>query len=79
MIPSESRCRGLTELIEQKQYFLIHAARQTGKTTLLLDLVKQLNKEGRYYALYCSLGTAQGTIRPLSKVGVAHLILLDKA
>ncbi len=60
MIPSESRCRGLTELIEQKQYFVIHAARQTGKTTLLLDLVKKLNNEGRYYALYCSLLCSQG-------------------
>jgi len=64
MIPSESRCRGLTELIEQKQYFVIYAARQSGKTTLLLDLVKQLNLEGRYYALYCSLETAQGIIDP---------------
>jgi len=45
MIPSESRCRGLTDLIDQKQYFVIHAARQTGKTTLLLDLVKKLNRE----------------------------------
>ena len=60
MIPSESRCRGLAALIEQKQYFVIHAARQSGKTTLLLELVNQLNNEGRYHALYCSLLCSQG-------------------
>jgi hypothetical protein len=42
-------------LIAQEQYFVIHAARQTGKTTLLLDTTRRLNAEGEYYALYCSL------------------------
>lgn len=43
-----------------EQYFVIHAARQSGKTTYLLDLTKKLNTEGKYYALYCSLETLQG-------------------
>jgi len=60
MIPSESRCGGIIELIEQKQYFVIHAARQSGKTTFLLDLTRKLNDDGRYHALYCSLESAQG-------------------
>jgi len=64
MIPSASRCKGLAALIEQKQYFVIHAARQSGKTTLLLELVNQLNNEGRYHALYCSLESVQGIIEP---------------
>jgi len=38
----------------------MHAARQSGKTTLLLDLVQELNASGEYYAIYCSLETAQG-------------------
>jgi len=59
MLPSESRCKGLAELIEQKQYFVIHAARQSGKTTLLLDLVRNLNDSGKYHALYCSLESVQ--------------------
>jgi AAA+ ATPase superfamily predicted ATPase len=49
-------------LIEQEQYFVIHAARQTGKTTLLLELIKQLNETGDYYVLYCSLETLQGVV-----------------
>ncbi len=59
MLPAQERLANLLDLIEQKQYFVIHAARQSGKTTLLLDLVKQLNDSGDYYALYCSLESIQ--------------------
>ena len=48
----------LTELINTKQYYVIHAARQTGKTTLLINLANQINNEGKYYAVYCSLENA---------------------
>ena len=41
--------REIFTLIDQEQYFVIHAARQSGKTTLLLELNKQINKAGRYY------------------------------
>ncbi len=64
MLPAQERCRGLLNLIERKQYFVIHAARQSGKTTLMLDLMRQLNDTGDYYALYCSLEIAQGIIDP---------------
>lgn len=60
MLPAQARCEGLPELIEQEHYFIIHAARQSGKTTLLLDLAEQLNHSGDYYALYCSLEALQG-------------------
>jgi len=72
MIPSELRCRGIAELIEQEQYFVIHAARQSGKTTLLLDLVKRLNDEGKYYALYCSLESVQRIDDP--KEGIPAIV-----
>ncbi|MDR0815106.1 MAG: AAA-like domain-containing protein [Bacteroidales bacterium] len=64
MIEASSRLTGVVELISQKQYFVIHAARQSGKTTFLLDLANRLNREGKYYALYCSLEGAQGVIDP---------------
>lgn len=35
-------------LIEAERYFVLHAPRQTGKTTCLLALMKHLNKQGRY-------------------------------
>ncbi|GHT00639.1 hypothetical protein FACS1894139_15420 [Planctomycetales bacterium] len=50
-------------LIDDAQYFVIHAARQSGKTTLLQDLVRNLHG-GDYYALYCSLESVQGIIDP---------------
>ncbi|MEN8217220.1 MAG: ATP-binding protein [Pseudomonadota bacterium] len=64
MLPSQDRCKGIYNLIEQKQYFVIHAARQSGKTTLLLELAQELNEADDYYALYCSLETAQGISEP---------------
>lgn len=64
MIPSEQRCKGVVALIDQKQYFVIHAARQSGKTTLLKELNKRLNNEGNYYVLYCSLESVQGIVEP---------------
>ncbi|GBU23888.1 hypothetical protein R83H12_00507 [Fibrobacteria bacterium R8-3-H12] len=50
----------LADLIDSKQYFVIHAARQSGKTTLLKELVRKINAEGSYHALYCSLEAVQG-------------------
>ena len=46
-------------LIEQKKYFLLHAPRQTGKTTCLLALAEFLNRQGRYRALYVNIEVAQ--------------------
>ena len=46
-------------LIAQKKYFLLHAPRQTGKTTCLLALADYLNREGRYRAVYANLEGAQ--------------------
>jgi hypothetical protein len=76
MLPPLERCSGLIDLIEQNQYFVIHAARQSGKTTLLLELIRQLNKEGNYHALYCSLETVSGLNEP--KEGIPAIIRVIK-
>ncbi len=64
MIDSSERLKAVMPLIQQNQYFVIHAARQSGKTTLLLDLTAQFNNSSRYYALYCSLEALQGVTDP---------------
>ena len=46
-------------LIEQKKYFVLHAPRQTGKTTCLLELMDYINKKGKYKCLYCNVEAAQ--------------------
>ena len=46
-------------LIDDKRYFVLHAPRQTGKTTSLIALMRRLNEEGRYRALYVNIESAQ--------------------
>ena len=46
-------------LIAQKKYFVLHAPRQTGKTSCLLALMKLLNESGQYRALYANVETGQ--------------------
>ncbi|MDG4549085.1 MAG: ATP-binding protein [Candidatus Contendobacter sp.] len=41
-------------LIEQQKYFILHAPRQTGKTSCLLALVEFLNGTGRYRCVYAN-------------------------
>ena len=50
----------ILSLIAQKKYFVLHAPRQTGKTTCLLALMDYLNKEGKYSCLYINVEAAQG-------------------
>jgi len=64
MLDAENRLTDIRELIGNKQYFVIHAARQSGKTTLLNSLEQTINREGRYYALYCSLEAVQSFPEP---------------
>ncbi|MBF0259497.1 MAG: ATP-binding protein, partial [Desulfamplus sp.] len=47
-------------LIGQKKYFILHAPRQTGKTSCMLELMHHLNKEDKYTCLYVNIEAAQG-------------------
>ncbi|HLA34200.1 MAG TPA: hypothetical protein VJ001_04955, partial [Rhodocyclaceae bacterium] len=49
----------IESLIEDKRYFVLHAPRQTGKTTALLALMHYLNNHGKYRALYVNIEGAQ--------------------
>ncbi|MDR1314455.1 MAG: ATP-binding protein [Deltaproteobacteria bacterium] len=57
MLPALPRLPVVSGLIEGESYFVIHAPRQSGKTTCLNELTKKINSEGRYYAVKCSLAT----------------------
>jgi hypothetical protein len=46
-------------LIEQKKYFILHAPRQTGKTSSMLALQEYLNQEGKYLAIYANVEVGQ--------------------
>ena len=75
----------LSHLIAQKRYFILHAPRQTGKTSALLELMKRLNQEGRYRCCYANVEAAQaaredvfrGVRAILSRVAEMARIYLD--
>lgn len=46
-------------LLAQRKYFVLHAPRQTGKTSSLLALRDYLNAEGRYRCVYANVEMAQ--------------------
>ena len=49
----------ILSLIDQEKYFVLHAPRQTGKTSCLLALMEHLNRQGRYECLYVNVEIAQ--------------------
>lgn len=49
----------IVELIQQEKYFILHAPRQSGKTTALYELEARLNRENKYCALYVNVEPAQ--------------------
>jgi hypothetical protein len=54
MLSPTIRLPSLERLIAQESYFVIHAPRQTGKTTAMLALAKQLTESGKYTAVMVS-------------------------
>ncbi len=61
-------------LIQQKKYFVLHAPRQTGKTTVLGALLDELNASGRYRCVYVNVEVAQAA---REDVGAAMQAILD--
>jgi hypothetical protein len=58
MVDPLKRLSAIESLIKKKLYFVIHAPRQSGKTTYLHALTKKLNSEGKYIALVTSFERA---------------------
>ena len=59
--------KSLMALIEDQKYFIHHAPRQTGKSSLLIDLCEKINKEGEYTCLYINVESAQTTRNNVEK------------
>ncbi|MBD2776486.1 ATP-binding protein [Iningainema tapete] len=73
MLSPTARLPDVEELIQQRSYFVVHAPRQTGKTTTMLALAKQLTESGRYTAVMVSaeVGSAFN-----HDIGAAELAML---
>ena len=50
---------GVLRLIGQERYFVLHAPRQTGKTSVLLALRDELNRNGQYRCVYINVEVGQ--------------------
>ena len=75
MLPALDRLPGIRELVAGGNYFVVHAPRQTGKTTALKALVREINEKGDMFAIYCTLETQQSASDPkVSNVAIRDLI-----
>lgn len=62
-------------LIAQKKYFLLHAPRQTGKSSCLLALMEHLNQQGQFYCVYMNVEPGQAGRENIKQV--IHSILIE--
>ncbi|MDR0988089.1 MAG: AAA-like domain-containing protein [Prevotellaceae bacterium] len=58
----------MLSLIDQQKYFVLHAPRQTGKTSCMLALRDYLNAQGRYYAVYANVEAGQASRNNVERV-----------
>ncbi len=63
----------IISLINQEKYFILHAPRQTGKTSSMLALRDYLNAEGKYLSEYVNIEPAQAARNNVA--GGLHAIL----
>ena len=69
----------LHRLIRNSEYFVLHAPRQSGKTTAILEYCLQLNSEGNYNAIYFNVESAQAVRENVEKGLLSILISLHQA
>ncbi len=55
MLPATARLPDVMRLIAQQSYFVLHAPRQTGKTTAMQSLAQELTASGRWTAVLLSM------------------------
>lgn len=69
----------LHRLIRNCEYFVLHAPRQSGKTTAILEFCAHLNSEGSYQALYINVESAQAARENIKEALFAILRVLLQA
>ena len=64
MLPPLDRLPGVMSIVDERGCFVLHAARQTGKTTIMQTLVDAINTRGEQIALYFTVESAQPFVNP---------------
>ena len=66
----------IMSLIHQQKYFILHAPRQTGKTSCMIALRDKLNKEGKYFAIYTNVEVGQAALHNIKRAMKAIVVSL---
>jgi len=74
MLPAAARVPQARRLVADFNYFVIHAPRQTGKTTSMIELAQQLTASGEYVAVLVSVEVGAAFN---DDPGAAELAILD--
>lgn len=72
-LPHRLDWQKLSSFIEKEYYFVLHAPRQSGKTTAIIEFVNYLNQEEVYKALYLSVEPAHTAANEMEKATGALL------
>lgn len=75
-IPKRLDWQLLNTLIENREYFVLHAPRQSGKKTAVREFMAHINAEGRYYALFINVESAQAARDNIIQALIAIVELL---
>jgi hypothetical protein len=68
MLPAADRLPGARDMIGREEYFVVHAPRQSGKTTSLEALAHELTGAGTHVALRVSCASAKGVVDDVGAV-----------
>jgi hypothetical protein len=81
MLPPEERLVGaqLHRYIRDKLYWVLHAPRQTGKTTFLQSWMQQINSGSEAVACYVSVETCQGIPERAEAMITIHKAICESA
>ena len=77
-LPLRLDSRKLHEFLNRGYYFILHAPRQTGKTTAIFDFIRILARENEYLPLYVNVEPAQAA-RNNVKSGIDTILGLIKS
>jgi hypothetical protein len=81
MLPPEERLQGaqLHRYVRDELYWVLHAPRQTGKTTFLQSWMRELNASGDVVACYVSVEGCQRTADPDEAMQIVYSGICDAA
>lgn len=78
LLPLRLDSQKINELISRSYYFILHAPRQTGKTSAIFQLINRLNLESKFTPLYVNVESAQAA-RSNVKAGIDTILGLIKS